>query len=681
MPLASLLRDLVALFALGAVAVLVFHRLRLPPLVGYLITGVVIGPYGLGLIDAVAEVQSLAEVGVVLLLFTIGLQFSLRDLTRLGRTVAVGGSLQVLVTIVLIGALALLAGQGWAQAVFFGMLVAHSSSTLILRLLSHRGESDSLHARAALGVSLFQDLSIVPMVLAVPLLAGQGQSVGDVVTTVLTALLFVGGSLLAARQLVPALLARVVATRLREAFLLTVMVLCLGAAWAAAAAGLSLALGAFIAGLIVSESEYSHQALSEVLPLREIFIGLFFMAVGMLLDLRTVIAQPLAVVLVLAIVVVLKMVIATGALLAVGHTLRTALLAGTALAQIGEFGFVLGAAGQPAGLLDAEWMQLFLAAAVGSMIVMPLLLTVTPRLVPAVQGVFPRLAVGDEQPVDVGPEAAGSRLTDHVVIVGYGQNGRNLARVLARNQIAFVTVEMNPEVVRAETARGRPMIYGDATRPETLLLAGIARARVLVVAISDAAATRGVVVAARVLNPRVDIIVRTRYVAEIEELQAMGTDEVIAEEFETSIEIFSRVLQRFLVPRDVVERNIRDVREDAYEMLRTMSDSRIHAGEVSAFAPGISLEVVSVAPGSEMADRRLADSGLRERFGVTVVALRQSDGRLLVNPERDDVLAGGGAALLLGRHEQLPLAAEAFAARERAPSEPGDGARHAPPFQ
>ncbi len=675
MPLIDLLRDLVLLFALGAVAVLVFDRLRLPPLVGYLITGVIIGPFGLGLIDAVAQVQSLAEVGVVLLLFTIGLQFSIRDLARLGRTVVIGGGLQVGVTILLVAALALLAGQGAAQAVFFGMLVAHSSSTLVLRLLSHRGESDSLHARSALGVSLFQDLSIVPMVLAVPMLAGQGQSAAAVVVTVLEALLFVGGSLLAARILVPSMLALVVATRQREAFLLTVMVLCLGAAWAAAAAGLSLALGAFIAGLIISESEYSHQALSEVLPLREIFIGLFFISVGMLLDLQTVISRPVAVALVLASVIALKLVVATGALLAVGHTLRTALLAGTALAQIGEFGFVLGAAGQPVGLLDAEWMQLFLTAAVGSMTLMPLLLTVIPRVVPAVQRVLPTRFAGESMPGAMPPAEAGAPPADHVIIVGFGQNGRNLARVLERNHIGFVIIEMNPEVVRAEREHGRRLIYGDATRPGTLNGGGIEQARVLVVAISDAAATRGVVVAARMLNPRLHILVRTRYVAEIEELQALGTDEVIAEEFETSIEIFSRVLQWFLVPRDIVERNIQDVRQDAYEMLRTMGDARIPAEDVSAFAPGIALEVVRVASGSEIAGRRLAESGLRERFGVTVVALRRPEGEILVKLDRDQVLEAGCAALLLGRHEQLPLAAEVFANPATSASSEGVDAR------
>src|SRR5688500_13855186 len=291
MPHLDLLRDLVVLFASGAVGVLLFQRARLPPLLGYLLTGVVIGPAGLGLIAAASQVQALAEVGVILLLFTIGLQFSLDDLARLRRTVLLGGAVQVAVTILLTAVIVRLLGASWSWAVFLGMLVSLSSSTLILRLFSDRGELDSLPARATIGVALFQDFSIVPMVLAVPLLTGGG-SPARVAGTMLVALAIVAGTLLAARKVVPPLLERVVATRQREAFLLVVIVLCLGAAWAAASVGLSLALGAFVAGLVISESEYSYQALGEILPLREIFISLFFVSVGMLLDLRVVAARP-----------------------------------------------------------------------------------------------------------------------------------------------------------------------------------------------------------------------------------------------------------------------------------------------------------------------------------------------------------------------------------------------------
>ena len=581
MPHLDLLQDLVVLFASGAVGVLLFQRARLPPLLGYLLTGVVIGPSGLGLIAAASQVQALAEVGVILLLFTIGLQFSLDDLARLRRTVLLGGAVQVAATILLTAVIVRLLGASWSWAIFLGMLVSLSSSTLILRLFSDRGELDSLPARATIGVALFQDFSIVPMVLAVPLLTGGG-SPARVAGTMLVALAIVAGTLLAARKVVPPLLERVVATRQREAFLLVVIVLCLGAAWAAASVGLSLALGAFVAGLVISESEYSYQALGEILPLREIFISLFFVSVGMLLDLRVVAARPASLAAALAVVVVLKAAVATGAVLLVGHALRTALLAGVALAQIGEFSFVLAAEGARAGLLDAAWTQLFLATTVGSMMVMPLLLAAVPRLADALERRVPTALRHEARRSGLtGPagDAADEVPSGHVIIVGYGMNGRTLARVLAQNEIPFVVVEVNPEVVRAERARGRHVFYGDATRPEVLRPAGIATARALVVAISDAAATRCVVSVARPANPRLHIVVRTRYVSEIAELDALGADDVVAEEFETSIEIFSRVLLKYAVSRADVEHSASEVRKDAYEVLRLTAASRLRAGD------------------------------------------------------------------------------------------------------
>ncbi|HEX5830645.1 MAG TPA: cation:proton antiporter [Gemmatimonadaceae bacterium] len=567
----GLLQDLVVLFASGALAIVLFQRARVPPLLGYLLTGVVIGPHGLGVIGAASEVQALADVGVILFLFTIGVQLSIDELTALGRTVVVGGGIQILGTIALVAVLAAAVGAPWSWAIFLGMLVSLSSTTLIVRLFSDRGELASLHARVAVGVALFQDISIVPMVLAIPLLTGSGGSPTRIAGTMLVAVTFVAGALLVARKVVPPLLERVVATRQREAFLLVVMVLCLGAAWAAASVGLSLALGAFIAGLVISESEYSYQALSEVLPLREIFISLFFISVGMMLDPRVIAAEPLLTLAALAIVVAAKAVVAIGALLAVGHALRTALLAGVALAELGEFGFVLAAEGTRAGLLDERWMQLFLATAVGSMIAMPLLLAAVPRvaailerrLPAALRHGSPRYALAE------GGLAAGREPVAHVIIAGYGMNGRILAHVLASNGIPFVGVEVNPEVVRAERAHGHRLLYGDATRLEVLRPAGIATARVLVIAISDATATRQMVAVARRANPLLHIVVRTRYVSEIARLDALGTNEVVAEEFETSIEIFSRVLIRYQVPDEQIERSINEVREDAYELLRT----------------------------------------------------------------------------------------------------------------
>src|SRR6185437_14411101 len=348
----GLLSDLLTLFALSVAAALAFHRLRLPPIVGFLITGVISGPYGFGLIRNVADVESLAEIGVVLLLFTVGLEFSLQHLARLRRFLFIGGALQVGVTIAVTAAVARLLAVAWPVAVFLGMLVALSSTAITLRLYAERAELDTPFGKAAVGILIFQDLCVVPMMLLTPALAGGGRNATHLAITLLEAALFIA--------------ATVVATRRREVFLLTIVLFCLGTAWASARVGLSLALGAFIAGIVIADSEYSQQALSDIIPLREVFNSLFFISIGMLFDVRTLGRSPLLIACAIAGVIIIKAVVTGGAALVLGQSLRPALATGLGLAQIGEFSFVLSAAGMAAGLLDERLDQLFLAVAVGT---------------------------------------------------------------------------------------------------------------------------------------------------------------------------------------------------------------------------------------------------------------------------------------------------------------------------
>ena len=652
------LNDLLILFGLGVAVVVLFHRAKVPPIVGFLITGVLCGPYGFGLVNDPHEVESLAEIGVVLLLFTVGIEFSLEQLGRIRNFLLIGGGLQVGLTVGTIYFVSRLAGEQTKVAFFLGMLVALSSTAIVLRLLADRGEMDGPHGQAVLGILIFQDLCVVPMVLVTPFLTGEGASTSDAVSVIVKAVLFVGGAIVAARWVVPRLLNWVVATRRREVFLLAIILLCLGTAWASSKAGLSLALGAFIAGLLIAESEYSHQALGEILPLREVFNSLFFISIGMLFDVRTVLTSPLAVGGALVLVVVVKTVITTGAAVALGQSLRIAILAGLALAQIGEFSFVLSKVGLAAGLLDNSRYQLFLAVAVGSMTLTPALLAAGPRIAAALEGVAPtRLASGRAAPLAT---HAGSALADHVIVIGYGVNGRNLTRVLGRVGVPFIVVELNPQVVRRERERGRAIIYGDATRPEVLEHAGIHTARVVVIAISDAAGTRGAVSIARRLNPHVHMIVRSRYVHEMDPLFALGTNEVIPEEFETSIEIFSRVLHRYLVPRDEIERQIRDIRRSGYEMFRTISAAHGPALGLQRFLSGLSFEVYRVDGGSALAGRTLVESGVRDRSGASVLAIHRADGTMVFNPSPDDRIDAEDLLLLLGTHEQISAAAPLF---------------------
>jgi CPA2 family monovalent cation:H+ antiporter-2 len=655
-----LLQDLLLIFGLGVLVVVVFHRARLPPIVGFLVTGLLCGPFGFGLVDGVEHVEALAEIGVVLLLFTVGIEFSVEELSRVRTFLLTGGALQVSLTLGATTAAAMAFGLRLPVAIFLGMLVALSSTAIVIRMLADHNELDAPHGRAAIGILIFQDLVVVPMVLVTPFLGGAGGDMKDLLFVIGKAGVFIGLAIVAARWVVPWLLHVVVATRKREVFLLTIVLICLGMAVASAQVGLSMALGAFIAGLILSESEYAHQALGEVLPLREVFNSLFFVSIGMLFNIRIALEHPTLIIGALLAVVAAKTLITSGIVMVLGHPLRIALMTGVLTSQIGEFSFVLSKVGSQAGLLDSQLAQGFIAVAVGSMMLTPLLARLAPRVSARMERWLPGTYVrGRAVTVTVRGELP--PLDDHVIIVGYGVNGRNLARMLGRVGIPFMVLEMNPDAVRAERKRGRPIMYGDATRPEILKLAGIDRARVLVLAISDAGATRSAVDLARRLNRELHIVVRSRYVQEMAALRAVGTDEVVPEEFETSIEISSRVLRRYLVPRDVIERLIREVRSDSYEMLRTMSDTHSPAAGFDRFLADLSLEVYRVERDCSIAGMTLAACGLRDR-SVSVVAIQRRDATMRSTPTGADKLEEGDAVLLLGPPERLTEVARLFRA-------------------
>jgi len=650
----GLLPDLLILFALSVVAALAFHRLRLPPIVGFLITGVISGPYGFGLIRNIADVESLAEIGVVLLLFTVGLEFSLQHLARLRRFLFIGGALQVGVTIAVTAALARSLAVAWPVAIFLGMLVALSSTAITLRLYAERGELDTPFGNASLGILIFQDLCVVPMMLLTPALAGGGRNPTSLARTLLEAALFIAATVVAARLVVPRILHLVAATRRREVFLLTIVLFCLGTAWASARVGLSLALGAFIAGIVIADSEYSQQALSDIVPLREVFNSLFFISIGMLFDIRTVGRSPVLVICAIATVIVVKVVVTGGASLALGQSLRPALATGLGLAQIGEFSFVLSAAGMTAGLLDERLDQLFLAVAVGTMALTPALIDIAPRAGAWLERRTPNRWRPSQT---AAPMQGDAPVGDHVIIVGFGFNGRNLARVLRDVGIAYRVIDSNASIARQERRHGEPVLYGDASSAEILHHAGVDRARVLVVAISDIAATRATVASVRRLNPNVHVIVRTRYMREIGSLVKLGSGEVVPEEFETAIEVFTRVLRRYLVPRDVIEREVRSVRSQYDEMFRPLPDIGVRVEDLSRFLTEVTLVVMRVEPGAPATGEPLSDVRFRERSGATVVAIQREGGGIVASPSGDEVLHPGDTILVMGRTDQLERAA------------------------
>jgi K+:H+ antiporter len=561
------LRDLVVLFGASIVVVYGFNRLRLPAVVGFLVAGALLGPYGLDVVDDVARVEVFAEVGVVLLLFTIGVEFSLGQLRSL-RTVAGAGLLQIGSAIVLSTLAAIASDLPLNQGVFWGFLAAMSSTAVVLKMVTERGETNSPHGRLIIGILIVQDLAVVPMMVVTPVLGGLGEAgLLTVVWSAAKAVLAVLLILVTAWYLVPRLLVEVVRSRSRELFVITIILVCLGIAWLSSLAGLSLALGAFIAGLIISESEYSHQAMAEILPFRDSFNSLFFISIGMLLDLRVLLAHP---VLVMGLVVVLvggKMVTTVGAAVVTGYSWRAAVLTGIALAQIGEFSFILAKVGRSLGLLPGESFQVFLTVSVLTLLLTPFLLQASPRLARRAEALQRLRHWLPERQTD--PHEIPSRhLRDHTIVAGYGVNGRNLVQVLREIEIPFVVVDVDGETVRQEQKKGIPIVFGDITHPQVLRRLGIQDARALVLAISDPIATRRAVTVARQLSPAIHIIARTRYLREIEDLRATGADQVVPEEFETSIEIFSLVLQHYRMPARVIAEKAERIRQEGYALFR-----------------------------------------------------------------------------------------------------------------
>ena len=563
----NFLRDLVVLFGVSVAVVYAFDKLHLPALIGFLVAGAALGPHGLDVVTEVSRVEVFAEIGVVLLMFTIGVELSLAHIPSI-RTVVGGGTIQIGSAIVLsvLGGLAF--GLPLTKGVFWGFLIAISSTAIILKMLTDRDETNTPHGRLTIGITVFQDLAIVPMMVLVPVLARQGDGGAPAVAWPLAkALLLVTLILVAARFLVPRLLIAVVRSRSRELFVITIILVCLGIAWLSSLAGLSLAIGAFIAGLIVSESEYSHQAMAEILPFRDSFSSLFFISVGMLLDWGVLLAHPWLVPSLVLAIVVGKAVTAAGSAIVVGYSWPSAVLMGIALAQVGEFSFILSKAGKDVGLLSADTFQVFLAVSVLTMLLAPFLIQASTRLARRAGAIQRLHHWWPARPVEASRVAPLS-IRDHTIIGGYWVNGRNLAHVLRETEVPFVAAELDSEVVRHEQQKGVPIYFGDVTHPQVLRRLGIQEARALVLAISDPLATRRAITVARQLTPAIHIVARTRYLREIDDLLALGADEVVPEEFETSIEIFSLVLRHYRMPAWLIAKQAERIRKEGYALLR-----------------------------------------------------------------------------------------------------------------
>lgn len=645
------LRTLVMIFGVSASMIFLLHKVRIPSIVGFLIAGLLLGPHGFRLVRDIHEVELLAEVGIILLLFTVGLEISLKNLKRIRSALLGGGLSQVLLTILATALITYPFLQKWTLSLFIGFLIALSSTAIVMKMLFDRGETDSPHGRLSIGILIFQDLCVVPMMLLIPILSGAKGSPVELLWMVLKSILILFMVIFGARWLVPNILHQIVHTRNRELFVITLILLCLGTALFTSWSGLSLALGAFLAGLIISESEYAYQAISEILPLKDSFNGLFFISIGMLMDLSFLFKHTEVILIGVFGILLLKTLTGFFSLHLIGHPLRISLQSGIHLAQVGEFSFVLAMAGKSAGLISEGNYQFFLSASVITMLLTPFLLQASPSLSTwmSTKKLLQRL---ERMRKRAEKESFHLAREDHVMIIGFGLNGRNLAEVLRETSIPYVVLELNNDTVREMRRRGEPIFFGDGTRLEVLHKLGLSTARMLVIVISDPASTRRIVQLARKENPRIYIIVRTRYTTEIEDLLRLGANEVIPEEFETSIVIFAKVLHRYQVPRNLIYEQIERIRSRSYEALRKVELPSKGLPEKCDIMTDIETEAYLLKERTPAVGHSIRDLKIRSKTGATVIAVRR-DGEIVSSPDPDFVFKQGDIIYLIGEREKV----------------------------
>ena len=622
-----ILTEIVIMLGLSVLMILLFQRFRLPSILGLLATGMIAGPHGLGFIEASEEVEMLAEIGVIFLLFVIGVEFSFKHLVSIRKTVFIGGTVQVAGTILVAAGVVNLFGLPFKEAIFAGFLVSLSSTAIVLKLLQEKGEINSPHGRIALAVLIFQDIIVVPMMLFTPIIAGKAGNIGLTLIILLAkVLLVVGVVLLLTRYIVPRVLYRVAQAKSRELFILTIIVICFATAWLTSSIGLSLALGAFFAGLIISESDYSHQATANILPFREIFISFFFVSIGMLLDISFLINNLGVVILLTFITLLGKAVIASLGALLLKYPLRTVIITGLALCQVGEFAFLLSATGIENEVLSPTTYQYFLSVSLLTMALTPFILNYASNISDVLHRRAPDPVIRRIQTRSNAEEVKDDHeLSGHLVIIGFGINGKNVAKAARKANIPYIIVEMNPITVRQEKENGDPITYGDAADEVILRHVYIHQARVVVIAISDPASTKNIVSKIREFSRTAHIIVRTRYLNEIDEAKKLGADEVIPEEFETSIEIFTRVLRHYLVPLNEIEDFTQEIRSGSYEMLRSPFMAQGQSQRPLSIEDLEMASLIIERDEKSLVDKSLAESQIKNIHKVVVLAIQRGE--------------------------------------------------------
>lgn len=648
--------DIGIVLGAGVIASLAMATLRLPAVTGLLLAGALCGPFGLQLVQDKQTIDTLAEIGVVLLLFTIGLEFPLSRFLRIGKPLIIGGTLQVGLTSAAAIGVAMAAGLSFRLAVPIAFAISLSSTAIVLRGLSDRGEIDAPHGRFIVGSLLFQDLCVIPMMLTLPVLAGGGSALDLLKQTGISlglATLAVIVTYVLSRAVLPFLLARVDRTRSRESFVLAILAICIGIALATGYAGLSLALGAFLAGVVLADSPFATRALTEVMSLRDLLTGLFFISLGMLFDIRAVVEHPIWVAGIFLMIFFGKAILATIAALFMRFPARAAIIAGLGLAQMGEFGFVIlnTAAREPLNLVDMEgpgrWIT---AAAILTMFITPLVIRFSPHLAAGARLLRPLEKLLGVRPMDE-PTHEHEQVSGHIIIAGYGVSGRMIVSALKSVGVPYIILEMNAETVRAARKEGEPAYYGDVTSAEVLEHARISHARAFVLTINDPTAAHRALDTLRRVAPDLPIIIRARYHGEGLILQGLGATEVVSGELESAVEIMARVLRLMNTPRNVIDRELALVRERTQLSARRSTVPRSKFSDFDSLGE-LKVETYEVTPESHAMGKSLSEMHLRSNTGASVIAVSRA-GAVIDHLDPDAPINQSDILYLLGSLQQV----------------------------
>ena len=649
----TLLKDIVVIFALSTLVNLIFTRKKIPTVVGYLLTGIIAGPHLLSLVDARHQIELLAEIGVVLLLFTIGMEFSLKHLFRIRRIVFLGGLIQVLITTGVFLVASRFYGLSWEQSVFLGFLASLSSSALVLKLLQERSELTSNYGRTVLGILIFQDLLLAPLLLFTNLLADNSIDLPVELLILTVKVVFIMGLVYAANKwLLPKLLHIIALTKNQELFMMSIFLICFAIALLTSKLGMSLAFGAFLAGLMISDSEYSHNAFGNILNIKDVFASFFFVSIGMLFDISFVTENYQIVIVSVLLVLIVKTIIAGGTGFLLGHTLKGTVLIGLALSQVGEFSFILAKIGFENSILPEFYYHLFLAVAVITMAFTPLLFYLSTPIVNSLLKLpLPKFLVDGLFPLK---EIEMPAFTNHLVIIGKDASALKLSIIAKNNNIRHISIIFDPLTAREKINNGDFVIYGDAANEPILKKAHVDTADVVVISVGSIIPSMAIIEKVRSINNDAYILARTPSIQQIEELYKLGADEVLPEKLEIAIDLLNRILVKRSTPQKEINRIISHVRYDTLGKF-TEKDTVNKPTVLDEFSDKITL--ITVEPSSLAVGKSPMEIQLRKKTGVTLLAIKRGK-VLLEHPSPDTIFHKDDIAYVLGSKEQVVMAIE-----------------------